>query len=149
MDKLEIKDLVKVYGKKTVLNSLNFEVKSGEFLSILGPSGCGKTTLLKILIGIENVTSGQIFKDGIDITNSEPSKREMGIVFQNYALFPNMTVLKNVMYALNLKIKNKEEAKTKAMEMLKMVKMDEYIDKYPEMQMSTPCRSSWGANRLQ
>lgn len=131
MDKLEIKDLVKVYGKKTVLNSLNFEVKSGEFLSILGPSGCGKTTLLKILIGIENVTSGQIFKDGIDITNSEPSKREMGIVFQNYALFPNMTVLKNVMYALNLKIKNKEEAKTKAMEMLKMVKMDEYIDKYP------------------
>ena len=106
MVNLEIKDLTKVYNKKIVLDNISFKVKDGEFLSILGPSGCGKTTLLKILIGIENPTSGKIFKKEKDITKLDPSKREMGIVFQNYALFPNMTVLDNVMYALNLKLKN-------------------------------------------
>ena len=107
MVNLEIKDLTKVYNKKTVLDNISFEVKDGEFLSILGPSGCGKTTLLKILIGIENPTSGRILKKEKDITKLDSSKRGMGIVFQNYALFPNMTVLDNVMYALNLKLKNK------------------------------------------
>ena len=107
MVNLEIKDLTKVYNKKTVLDNISFEVKNGEFLSILGPSGCGKTTLLKILIGIENPTSGRILKKEKDITKLDSSKRGMGIVFQNYALFPNMTVLDNVMYALNLKLKNK------------------------------------------
>lgn len=131
MGNIRIENLNKVYDKKLVLNNLNFEVESGEFLSILGSSGCGKTTLLKILIGIETPTSGKIFKDETDITNFEPSKRGMGIVFQNYALFPNMTVLDNVMYALNLKIKNKEEAETKALEMIKMLKIDEHIKKYP------------------
>ena len=111
MVNLEIKDLTKVYNKKTVLDNISFEVKDGEFLSILGPSGCGKTTLLKILIGIENPTSGRILKKEKDITKLDSSKRGMGIVFQNYALFPNMTVLDNVMYALNIKLKNKEEAK--------------------------------------
>lgn len=75
---------------KLVLSKISFEVKSGEFLSILGPSGCGKTTLLKILIGIENPNSGSIFKGNKDITEADPSKRGMGIVFQNYCLFPNM-----------------------------------------------------------
>lgn len=131
MDKLNIKDLTKVYGKKTVLNNISFDVKSGEFLSILGPSGCGKTTLLKILIGIENSTSGEIIKDNKNITKVDSSRRGMGIVFQNYALFPNMTVLNNVMYALNLKLKNKKESEKKALDMLKMVKMDEHKNKYP------------------
>ena len=131
MANLKIENLNKKYGKKLVLNNLSFDVKSGEFLSILGSSGCGKTTLLKILIGIETPTSGSLYKDDVDITKIEPSKRGMGIVFQNYALFPNMTVLENVMYALNLKIKNKEEAKQKALEMIKMLKIDEHIKKYP------------------
>lgn len=131
MVNLEIKDLTKVYNKKTVLDNISFEVNDGEFLSILGPSGCGKTTLLKILIGIENSTSGKILKEGKDITKLDPSKRGMGIVFQNYALFPNMTVLDNVMYALNLKLKNKEEAKREALKMIKVVNMEEHIKKYP------------------
>ena len=131
MVNLEIKDLTKVYNKKIVLDNISFKVKDGEFLSILGPSGCGKTTLLKILIGIENPTSGKIFKKEKDITKLDPSKREMGIVFQNYALFPNMTVLDNVMYALNLKLKNKEEAKKQALKMIKVVNMEEHIKKYP------------------
>lgn len=131
MVNLEIKNLTKVYNKKTVLNNISFEVNDGEFLSILGPSGCGKTTLLKILIGIENPTSGEIIKNNEDITSLDPSKREMGIVFQNYALFPNMNVLNNVMYALNLKLKDKEKAKEEAMKVIKVVNMEEHISKYP------------------
>ena len=131
MVNLEIKNLVKVYNKKTVLDNISFEVNDGEFLSRLGPSGCGKTTLLKILIGIEKPTSGQIFKKKENITKVDPAKRGMGIVFQNYALFPNMTVLDNVMYALNLKLKDKEEAKRQALEMIKVVNMEEHIKKYP------------------
>ncbi len=131
MDKIAVENLTKIYNKKTILNSLNFSVKDGEFLSILGPSGCGKTTLLKILIGIETPTSGKILKDDANITHVDASKRGMGIVFQNYALFPNMTVLENVKYALSLKLKNKKEAEQKAQEMIEIVKMGEHINKYP------------------
>lgn len=131
MGNLEIKNLTKIYNKKVVLNNISFTVKDGEFLSILGPSGCGKTTLLKILIGIEKPTSGEIIKKGIDITNVDTGKREMGMVFQNYALFPNMTVLDNVKYALNLKLKNKNKAKEEALKMLKVVNMEEHLNKYP------------------
>lgn len=131
MVNLEVKNLIKKYGQKTVLNNISFKVNNGEFLSILGPSGCGKTTLLKILIGIENTTSGNIFKDGKDITNIDPSKRGMGIVFQNYALFPNMTALENVSYALNIKLKDKKKAKEESLKMLEMINMTEHINKYP------------------
>lgn len=131
MVSLEIKNLRKIYDKKIILNDISFEVNNGEFLSILGPSGCGKTTLLKILIGIEKCTGGVILKNGKDITNLDPSKRGMGIVFQNYALFQNMTVLNNVMYALNLKIKDKKKAKDESIKMLKLVNMEDYLDKYP------------------
>lgn len=131
MVNLKINNLTKVYNNKTVLNNISFEVNDGEFLSILGPSGCGKTTLLKILIGIESPTSGEIIKNEKDIINLDPSKRGMGIVFQNYALFPNMNVLNNVMYALNLKLKNKDKAKKEAMKVLKVVNMEEHINKYP------------------
>ena len=131
MVNLEIKDLTKIYNNKIVLDNISFEVMDGEFLSILGPSGCGKTTLLKILIGIESATSGKILKKDEDITKIDPSKRGMGIVFQNYALFPNMTVLDNVMYALNLKLKNKKAAEKEALKMIKVVNMTEHIKKYP------------------
>ena len=131
MVSLEIKNLTKVYDKKVILNDISFNVKDGEFLSILGPSGCGKTTLLKILIGIEKPTSGKIFNNGKNITKLDPSKRKMGIVFQNYALFPNMTVLDNVMYALNLKLKNKKTAKKRSLEIINLVNMGEHINKYP------------------
>lgn len=103
--KLKITDLKKNFASKVILDNLNFEVNHGEFLSILGPSGCGKTTLLRILIGLEPCDSGKVFKDGEDITDFHPSRRGMGIVFQNYALFENMTVRQNVEYAL---LHNKE-----------------------------------------
>lgn len=131
MVNLEVSNLTKIYNNKKVLDNISFTVNKGEFLSILGPSGCGKTTLLKILIGIESPTNGKILKDGKNIIKKDASVRNMGIVFQNYALFPNMTVLNNVMYALNLKLKNKDKAREKSLEMLKLVNMMEHINKYP------------------
>lgn len=134
--KIVIKNLNKSFGSKQVLKNLNFEIKDGEFISVLGPSGCGKTTLLRILIGLENADSGEILKDGENITNVHPSKRGMGIVFQNYALFENMTVLQNVEYALthNKEYKSKytkEEARNIAFKTLKDVGLEEHTNKKP------------------
>ena len=93
--KLEIKNLTKEFDGKGAVHDVSFDVYDGEFLSILGPSGCGKTTILRMLIGLISPTSGTIYKDGEEITHVAPSARGMGIVFQNYALFENMTVLGN------------------------------------------------------
>lgn len=131
MVKLRVKNLTKIYNNKKVLDNITFSVNDGEFLSILGFSGCGKTTLLRILIGIETPTEGKITKDSTIITKLDPSKRGMGIVFQDYALFPNMTVLENVMYALKLKLKDKAKAKEESLKMLEMVKMQDHLTKYP------------------
>ena len=131
MNNLEIKNIRKVYNDRLVLNDVSFKIKQGEFLSILGASGCGKTTLLKIIIGIEEASDGVILKDSEDITNLDPSLRGMGMVFQNYALFPNMTVLENVVYALNLKLKDKVKSREEAIKMLKVVNMEEHLNKRP------------------
>lgn len=131
MASFEIRNLSKSYDGKLVLNNLNFKINDGELLSILGKSGCGKTTLLKILIGIEKPSSGTILKNKRNITNLAISKRDMGIVFQNYALFPNMTVLENVSYALKNKLKDKNKATKEAKKIINMVNLDEHINKYP------------------
>lgn len=101
--KLSIQGLCKSYGGVPALENVSFDVREGEFLSFLGPSGCGKTTLLRILIGLLRPDAGTVYKDGVDITDLPPAKRGMGIVFQNYALFENMTVRGNVEYALKLR----------------------------------------------
>lgn len=105
--KIIVKDLEMVFDDKCVLNKVSFDVRDGEFLSILGPSGCGKTTILRILIGLQKPTGGTVTKNGLDITYMIPSGRNMGIVFQNYALFENMTVLENVEYALKIRKENR------------------------------------------
>ena len=130
-NKLSVQNLVKKFGDKTVLNSISFDVKKGEFLSVLGPSGCGKTTLLRILIGIEWQDSGTIYKDGRDISGAAAADRGMGIVFQNYALFPNMTVLQNVMYALRFQPEMKPRAKEIALDVIEKVGLTEHLNKKP------------------
>ena len=130
-DKLEVRDLVQVFNKQEILHSLHFTVKDGEFLSILGPSGCGKTTILRILIGLIIPTGGIILKDGVDITGLPSSKRNMGIVFQNYALFQNMTVLGNVEYALRFNKELKEGARARAENIIEQVDLTEHINKKP------------------
>ena len=134
--KLQIKDLYKEYDEKVALNHVSFDVMDGEFLSILGPSGCGKTTILRILIGLLDATSGTVIKDGRDITKATPSGRKMGIVFQNYALFENMTVLGNVEYALKIKPENKSKEardalRKRAEELLGLLGLSEHIHKKP------------------
>ena len=130
-EKLTIQHLTKSFGERTVLDGLSFSVRDGEFLSILGPSGCGKTTLLRILIGIESADGGDILKDGVSIRTAPPSRRGMGIVFQNYALFPNMTVLQNVTYALRFQPALKARAKDIALDILEKVGLTEFLNKKP------------------
>lgn len=129
--KLTVKNLIKRFDDKLVLDSISFDLKQGEFLSILGPSGCGKTTLLRILIGLEKSDGGEIFKDGQEISHLPSAERGMGIVFQNYALFPNMNVLQNVMYALTLKKETKAQAKEIALKTIENVGLSDQIHKYP------------------
>ena len=129
--KLEIQNLKQVFNRQEVLHGLNFTVNDGEFLSVLGPSGCGKTTILRILIGLLSPTSGRIIKDGNDITAFPASKRGMGIVFQNYALFQNMTVLDNVEYALKFNKELKSRSRIIAKEIIEQVGLTEHIYKKP------------------
>lgn len=134
--KLRIEDLGMIYDGKTALNQVSFEVKSGEFLSILGPSGCGKTTILRILIGLLQPTHGKIYKEGADITNVSPACRGMGIVFQNYALFENMSVLGNVEYALRIRKENKSKeargrVRQRALDMIAQLDLTKHQDKKP------------------
>ncbi|MBE6918500.1 MAG: ABC transporter ATP-binding protein [Ruminococcaceae bacterium] len=136
--KLLAKDLEMVFDGKQTLNKVNFDVRNGEFLSILGPSGCGKTTILRILIGLLKPVGGTIIKDGVDITQLPPAARGMGIVFQNYALFENMTVLQNVEYALKIRKENKgaegrKLVRQRALDMLAQMGLSEHADKLPAM----------------
>ena len=130
--KLIIENVSKSYRETGILKSVSFDVRDGEFLSILGASGCGKTTILRILIGLLEPDIGKITKDGKDITKAAPDKRGMGIVFQNYALFENMTVLQNVKYALKFHGVSKSDAEKTALDMISAVGLSEHISKYPK-----------------
>ena len=136
--KLSIQNICKQYknNKSVALDHVSVDVMEGEFLAILGPSGCGKTTLLRIIAGLLTPDSGTLLLDGTDITHAPPAKRSLGIVFQNYALFENMTVLENVTYAAWLKAKKdksatKAEITQRAMDLLAELGIAEYAKKHP------------------
>ena len=129
--KLTVKNLNNQFDGKPILKDSSFDLMEGEFLSILGPSGCGKTTLLRILIGLEKADSGEILKSGKDISGLSSYERGMGIVFQNYALFPNMTVLQNVQYALTLRKETKAKAREIALRTLENVGLMDQMNKRP------------------
>lgn len=129
--KLSVKNLYKNFDGKDVLKHISFDVKEGEFLSVLGPSGCGKTTLLRILIGLEKQSEGEIIMDGKDISSLKPHERGMGIIFQNYALFPKMDVLENVEYALKLNPELKSRSREIATQTLQQIGMGEHLHKKP------------------
>ena len=135
---IRCESISKKFKSKTVLEDVSFTVNRGEFLSLLGPSGCGKTTILRMLIGIEKPTSGKILKDGTDITNAAPKDRNIGIVFQNYSLFPNMDVYHNISYALQSKKGQdsrklgKDEVDKRVREIIETVGLVEHIYKKPK-----------------
>lgn len=130
---LEVRNLSHVFDNKKALDDVSFDVYEGEFLAILGPSGCGKTTILRTLIGLLDADEGTITMNGQDITKAPASQRNMGIVFQNYALFENMTVLQNVQYALKIKKETKANSKETAMKMLESMGLSEHAQKKPCM----------------
>ncbi len=109
MSYLSIKNFNKSFGDRQILKNINLDINKGEFLCLLGPSGCGKTTLLRIIAGLEDLDEGAIFLSGDNITSLSPDKRNFGIVFQTYALFPNMTAYKNITFALKKKKLSKKE----------------------------------------
>ncbi|MCI0764842.1 putative 2-aminoethylphosphonate ABC transporter ATP-binding protein [Bacillus sp. TL12] len=128
---LSIQHIQKQFDAFTALKDISFTVQKNEFVCLLGPSGCGKTTLLRILAGLEEPTAGSIAVNGKDITALPPGKRNLGMVFQSYALFPNLTALENIEYGLKTKRYSKAEVKEKAIEALELVDLLNVKDKYP------------------
>jgi len=128
---LRIDRLVKQFGAFTALKDVSLEIFPGEFVCFLGPSGCGKTTLLRAIAGLDIQTSGRIFQAGKEISTLPASKRDFGIVFQSYALFPNLTVAANVAYGLVSRGVAKVEIQTRVVDLLQLVGMPEAARKYP------------------
>ena len=120
---LSVKNISKEFGAQKALDNVSFELSKGEFFSLLGPSGCGKTTLLRIIAGLEFPTSGVIELNGKDASELTPQKRNVGVVFQNYALFPNMTVFQNVAYGLEVRKISSEKIREKVSEVLEKVRI--------------------------
>ena len=114
------------------VNSLDLEIADGEFLVLVGPSGCGKSTSLRMLAGLEEVDSGRIFIGGTDVTDSEPKDRDIAMVFQNYALYPHMSVAENMGFALKLAKANKEEIRTRVLEAARLLDLEQYLDRKPK-----------------
>lgn len=132
MSYLCLENVVKTFNKTEVVKKMNLEIKQGELVSFLGPSGCGKTTTLNMIAGFLEVDSGRIVVDGKPVHLLPPNKREMGMVFQNYALFPHMTVFDNVAYGLKLRKVNKSEINKRVLETLDMVRLLGYEKRYPK-----------------
>lgn len=141
--KLQVRNLCKSFDSKKILDNITFDVYEGEFLSVLGVSGCGKTTLLRILIGLETADSGEIIKGEQDISHLPSFERGMGIVFQNYALFPNMTALQNVEYALKLHPDFKASSRQRALEVLSQVGWKSTGGKKPDKLFWAASSSAW------
>ena len=129
MKNIDLKEINHYYGKEQVLHNINLTIKEGEFFTLLGPSGCGKTTILRLIGGFMKPSHGKLYVGEKDITNLEPEHRNMGTVFQNYALFPNMTVEENVAYGLKIKKLPKNIIKEKCDKYLKLAGMLDYKKK--------------------
>lgn len=131
MSFIEFKNIHKYFGQNHVLKGINLNIEEGEFVTLLGPSGCGKSTLLRCFSGLESVSEGEIWLDGTNITDYTPKQRKIGMVFQQYSLFPNMTVGQNVAFGLQMKKKEKSFISEKVKETLEIVGLSEKMDQYP------------------
>ena len=131
MSRISVKDAVKRYGNNTVIPDLNLEIGDGELFTLLGPSGCGKTTLLRMIAGFNSIEGGDIFFNEKRINDMDPSKRNIGMVFQNYAIFPNLSVRDNVAFGLKNRKVDKAEIKKRTDEFLNLMQIMQYADRMP------------------
>jgi putative spermidine/putrescine transport system ATP-binding protein len=128
---LELQNLHRDFGTVKALDGIEIELGEGEFLSLLGPSGCGKTTALRLVAGFDRPDQGRIVVDGKDLTSVAPNKRDMGMVFQAYSLFPNMTASQNVEYGLRIRGKDKDDRRKRVGDLLELVGLGHAGDRYP------------------
>ena len=131
MSYIRFENIVKSFGSNTVLKDINLEVEKGQLVTLLGPSGCGKSTLLRCLAGLETVTSGKVYLDNKDITDVNPKDRDIGMVFQQYSLFPNMDVAQNVAFGLKMKKVPNAEIDKRVKEMVDIVGLSDHLHHYP------------------
>jgi putative spermidine/putrescine transport system ATP-binding protein len=128
---LEIENLHKSFGANTALHHFDMKIERGEFITFLGPSGCGKTTVLRMIAGFESPTRGVIRLDGRDVTHLRTRQRKVGMVFQSYALFPNMTVADNIGFSLRVERRPQDEIRKRVGEMLELIKLPNIAERYP------------------
>jgi len=140
MSFISVQNLKKTYAGTTVFSDINCEIAKGEFVTLLGPSGCGKSTLLRCIAGLTPVDSGQILLDGQDIVPLSPQKRAIGMVFQSYALFPNMTVEQNVAFGLKMQKVNPDDSHKRVIEVLKLVELHDFASRYPHQLSGGQCQ---------
>ena len=131
MATIKLEDLVKTYGDVEVLHNLNGNIQDGEFVVVVGPSGCGKSTLLRMIAGLENITSGKISIGDKTVNDLEPADRDIAMVFQNYALYPHMSVRQNMGYGLKIRKIEKQEIERRVLEAAEILGISEYLDRKP------------------
>jgi len=131
-DKISIRHALKKYGDNVIIPDLNLEINEGEFFTLLGPSGCGKTTLLRMIAGFNSIEGGDFYFNDRRINDLDPAKRNIGMVFQNYAIFPHLTVRKNVEFGLKNRKMSKEQIREQTDKFMKLMHVDEYADRLPE-----------------
>ena len=134
MDKkaiVKLDNIHKEFGEKTILQNITLDIYEGEFLTFLGPSGCGKTTILRIISGLEEATSGEVYIEGVNVTHDIPAKRKVNTIFQNFALFPHMTVWENINFGLKMHKVDSEEAEKRIKDAIKLVQLEGYENRYP------------------
>ncbi|MCW5684711.1 MAG: ABC transporter ATP-binding protein [Pseudolabrys sp.] len=129
--KVSLRGITKTYGDLRVNDGIDLDILEGEFLTLLGSSGSGKTTLMRIVAGLETCDSGTIVLDGKDVTHEPPRRRNLGMVFQQYSLFPHMTIAENIRYGLRVKGWNRADADRRVTEMLAMIQLPAIVDRYP------------------
>ncbi len=140
MSFLSIRGLHKRYAATPIFSDINCEIAQGEFVTLLGPSGCGKSTLLRCIAGLTDVNGGQILLDGQDLVPISPQQRGIGMVFQSYALFPNMSVAQNVAFGLRMQKVDKAESAQRVDDALRMVELHDFANRYPHQLSGGQCQ---------
>jgi len=131
MSLIELKNITKKYNKKIIIPNLSFKIKKNSFTVLLGPSGCGKSTTLRMIAGLEEISSGSVFIDGKDVSKVEASKRGLSMVFQSYALFPHLSVEENILFGLKVRKVEKEERAKRLAYVSKLLGLNELLQNKP------------------